>query len=267
MWNMGPDLAPSAMGANDMIVAPEEGTIIGIQKNDDLDHDQLSEADPNGGNKIDNAYGNSVLIRGKDNVIHRLSHLADLQNLQLGQQVSAGDALGHIGSTGFATGTHLDWETWAQISMLNTMTGATKPGYQLLNPIEWYQHNQWQFAPFRQWQPGGPGTPYQSDPLRATDVSNLPPGATVITAKDLNNVAINPGDKVTAGGGGGDNSSPHQLQIVIRLEQGSDGKIIGTIGGPDAYLLAFNNQDPLAGKFPGAYSGPPVFAVSPTVVP
>lgn len=263
MWNMGPDLAPSAVGANDMIVAPEGGTIIGIQKNDDLDNDQLSELDPNGGGAIDNAYGNSVLIKGNDGVLHRLSHLADLQNLQLGQHVSAGDALGHIGSTGFATGTHLDWETWAAIKMHNNRTGIDMPGYQIMDPIEWYKNNQWKFAPFRQKYDKDTGV-YQPDDTRITVA---PSGAAVLDAKDLNNAVISPGGKVTAGGGGSDNSSPHQLQIVIRLEQGSDGTIIGTIGGPDTYLLAFNNQDPLAGRFPGAYSGPPVFAVSPTVVP
>jgi len=54
-------------------------------------------------------HGNSVLIDHGDGVFSGYNHLS-LFNVQVGQMVNRGDVVGHVGSTGMATGPHVHWE-------------------------------------------------------------------------------------------------------------------------------------------------------------
>jgi murein DD-endopeptidase MepM/ murein hydrolase activator NlpD len=53
--------------------------------------------------------GNAVLIDHGGSVFTGYWHLVDIA-VQPGQQVQAGDLLGHVGTTGLSTGNHLHWE-------------------------------------------------------------------------------------------------------------------------------------------------------------
>ncbi|HEX6233178.1 MAG TPA: M23 family metallopeptidase [Jiangellaceae bacterium] len=59
--------------------------------------------------EYDGAYGNMVTISHGGGVETRYAHLAGA-NVSSGQQVSAGQVVGRIGSTGYATGPHLHFE-------------------------------------------------------------------------------------------------------------------------------------------------------------
>lgn len=54
-----------------------------------------------------NGYGNVVVVRAPDGTYAQYSHLNEI-NTQVGQQLSAGQELGKMGSTGNSTGSHLD---------------------------------------------------------------------------------------------------------------------------------------------------------------
>lgn len=55
-------------------------------------------------------YGNSVLLELPDGQMIRLSHLSDIGQFQIGDVLNPGDLIGTPGSTGNATGEHLDLE-------------------------------------------------------------------------------------------------------------------------------------------------------------
>ena len=56
-----------------------------------------------------NYYGNLVVIEHADALFSLYAHLSEI-NLQAGQEVSVGDTVGEIGSTGVAIGSHLHFE-------------------------------------------------------------------------------------------------------------------------------------------------------------
>jgi len=55
------------------------------------------------------AYGNAIHVRHKDGTTALYAHLSGI-NVKAGQRVSAGQAIGRMGSTGRSTGTHLHFE-------------------------------------------------------------------------------------------------------------------------------------------------------------
>ncbi|HSB56113.1 MAG TPA: peptidoglycan DD-metalloendopeptidase family protein [Gemmatimonadales bacterium] len=56
-------------------------------------------------------YGNLVEIRHANGIVTRYGHLRDYaEGLSVGKHVSQGDVIGHVGSTGLATGPHLHYE-------------------------------------------------------------------------------------------------------------------------------------------------------------
>jgi len=78
-------------GVGTPIVAPIGGTVVTVR-----------------GSK---SFGNYVEILGEDGYIHRLGHMdKHADNLKKGQQVSAGNWVGSLGSTGRSTGPHVHYE-------------------------------------------------------------------------------------------------------------------------------------------------------------
>lgn len=61
----------------------------------------------------DGAYGNAIHIRHKDGTTTLYGHLSGI-NVKAGQRVSAGQAIGKMGATGRAFGTHLHFEVRKQ---------------------------------------------------------------------------------------------------------------------------------------------------------
>jgi murein DD-endopeptidase MepM/ murein hydrolase activator NlpD len=56
--------------------------------------------------------GNYVVIRGSDGYDYAYMHLREGSLVKPGDAVSAGQAIGHVGSTGDASGPHLHFEVW-----------------------------------------------------------------------------------------------------------------------------------------------------------
>lgn len=54
-------------------------------------------------------YGNSVLVKGKDDMYYFYAHMSSV-NVQIGDKVKSGDVSGGVGSTGNSTGNHLHFE-------------------------------------------------------------------------------------------------------------------------------------------------------------
>ena len=54
-------------------------------------------------------YGNSVLVKGDDNMYYFYAHMDNI-DVTLGDTVESGDILGGVGSTGNSTGNHLHFE-------------------------------------------------------------------------------------------------------------------------------------------------------------
>ena len=55
------------------------------------------------------SYGNRIEIRHSDGTVTTYSHLSEI-GVGVGEQVAAGQAIGAVGATGNATGTHLHFE-------------------------------------------------------------------------------------------------------------------------------------------------------------
>lgn len=106
-WNRGTDFAGAGKDPID-IFAPVSGTVEKVF-NSAADTGDKSGQEA-GQSKINSGWGNQVVIRSADGVIHRLSHLANVADLKVGQQISQGARLGRMGATGNTTGRHLDWE-------------------------------------------------------------------------------------------------------------------------------------------------------------
>lgn len=69
----------------------------------------------------DGAYGNMVTLSHGSGLQTRYAHLA-APNVSAGQNVSAGDVVGQIGSTGYATGAHLHFEVLEGGEFVNSDT-------------------------------------------------------------------------------------------------------------------------------------------------
>lgn len=69
---------------------------------------------PIAGTVIDNSYGggygNYVQIKDKNNMDHLFPHMSSQSPLEKGAQVSVGDVVGYVGSTGNSTGPHVHYE-------------------------------------------------------------------------------------------------------------------------------------------------------------
>lgn len=59
------------------------------------------------------AWGNTVLIKGNDEITRRYSHLSEI-NVKKGQTIDGGVIVGKVGSTGRSSGNHLDFRTYSQ---------------------------------------------------------------------------------------------------------------------------------------------------------
>jgi conjugal transfer mating pair stabilization protein TraG len=60
----------------------------------------------------DNGAGNYVVLGHSDGSESKYFHMQHRSQLAVGSSVSAGDVLGHVGSTGRSTGPHLHYELW-----------------------------------------------------------------------------------------------------------------------------------------------------------
>ena len=69
---------------------------------------------PVAGTVVDNSYGggygNFVQIKDKNNMDHLFPHMTAPSDLPMGAQVSEGDVVGYVGSTGNSTGPHVHYE-------------------------------------------------------------------------------------------------------------------------------------------------------------
>ena len=69
---------------------------------------------PVAGTVVDNSYGggygNFVQIKDKNNMDHLFPHMTAPSDLPMGSQVSEGDVVGYVGSTGNSTGPHVHYE-------------------------------------------------------------------------------------------------------------------------------------------------------------
>ena len=63
-------------------------------------------------------WGNAVAIDHGWGVLTGYGHLSAIE-VQVGQQVAAGDLIGKVGNTGLSTGAHLHWETWVGGNSVN----------------------------------------------------------------------------------------------------------------------------------------------------
>ncbi|RSK52368.1 murein hydrolase activator EnvC family protein [Bacillus canaveralius] len=67
-----------------------------------------------------NGYGNTIVIEHNNGYKTQYSHMDSL-NVNAGEAVSQGSKIGIIGSTGFSTGIHLDFEVYYNGKLLNPM--------------------------------------------------------------------------------------------------------------------------------------------------
>jgi Membrane proteins related to metalloendopeptidases len=96
-------------------------------------------------------YGNYVVITGDDGLVSKYAH-CDSVSVSIGQEVTAGDAIATVGSTGNSTGSHLHLE-------------VIKNG-QYLNPIFFALTGDDGFSSLPPGSPGGPVIPdYPGEPM------------------------------------------------------------------------------------------------------
>ncbi|MBA2327710.1 MAG: peptidoglycan DD-metalloendopeptidase family protein [Actinobacteria bacterium] len=72
------------------------------------------EAGPRGG------YGNAVLVDHGDGLATLYAHQSRVA-VSPGQQVTTGEVIGYVGSTGYSTGPHLHWEVWVNGTPVDPM--------------------------------------------------------------------------------------------------------------------------------------------------
>lgn len=70
-------------------------------------------------------WGNAVAIDHGWGVLTGYGHLSAIE-VQVGQQVAAGDLIGKVGNTGLSTGAHLHWETWVGGNSVNGLQWLEK---------------------------------------------------------------------------------------------------------------------------------------------
>lgn len=233
-YNLGTDYRATH---EDQAVAPISGTVISLNRAEQADRETLKDAagkiiDPTGGGYV-REYGNSVAIMDDEGTIHRLSHLSNLnQNLKIGGRVDAGTVFGNIGMTGFATGEHLDWETWQK-----ALVGGQEK-YALMDSEKWRQ-GIWAFG---QSAYGGQAV---------TVAQGTGHGAYVVDPRVVN----------AQGGGAGEPGIPQKMEVVIRLEQDENGKIVGVLSSPQNVNLAFNKSDPLGNRMIGDSPTPFMYSI------
>lgn len=75
----------------------------------------VSSAGPNG------SYGNMVVLDHHFGIVTKYGHLSRIA-VTAGQEVSRGDVIGYVGSTGRSTGAHLHYEIWVNGKLTNPMT-------------------------------------------------------------------------------------------------------------------------------------------------
>jgi murein DD-endopeptidase MepM/ murein hydrolase activator NlpD len=65
-------------------------------------------------------YGNAVVIDHGDGLATLYAHQSQIA-ASTGQQVSTGEVIGYVGSTGYSTGPHLHWEVWVNGSPVDPL--------------------------------------------------------------------------------------------------------------------------------------------------
>jgi murein DD-endopeptidase MepM/ murein hydrolase activator NlpD len=79
----------------------------------------VESAGPNG------SYGNMVVLDHQFGITTKYGHLSRIA-VTAGQEVSRGDVIGYVGSTGRSTGAHLHYEIWMNGKLTNPMTLLAK---------------------------------------------------------------------------------------------------------------------------------------------
>lgn len=84
------------------------------------------------------AYGNWIAIEHDNGLVTLYGHLS-LQSVSVGQEVSGGETLGYMGSTGFSTGSHLHFTVYAPktFSTKPSTIAGTLPIGATLNPFDY----------------------------------------------------------------------------------------------------------------------------------
>ena len=76
---------------------------------------KVSSAGPNG------AYGNMVILDHGFGILTKYGHLSRFA-VRAGQEITRGEVIGYVGSTGRSTGAHLHYEIWMNGRLTNPMT-------------------------------------------------------------------------------------------------------------------------------------------------
>lgn len=83
--------------------------------------------------------GNVVMIEAENGMVMQLSHLLNYaEGLENGQLVTAGSPIGHVGSTGKATGPHLDIKIAKFTGTIRPFSAQTGDGFTALNPANYF---------------------------------------------------------------------------------------------------------------------------------